>query len=521
MARVLMVWPNKEQSGSKPNSISLLSALLRRAGHDVRLLDTTFVDLGFIDNTAVGSKARIFKPVDSGGIDLGKKPADLDKMVGDVLKDFRPQIVAVSAMSDEIPVGLRISRTVKKIDPAVTVVWGNKGPTLSAQRVLADKAVDYICVGEGIEFLPNFVGRMERGDSVMDLPNLGFRTDGGKVGANPLSPYFTGLDSLPVFDYSVYDDRQFLKPFDGRLLRGGDHMITWGCPNRCTYCINDTMRKLYGDKARPILRSYSAGRIIGELWQLAEKWRLEFFKFHDEDFCLKPLNFFRELSDRYRREINIPFTCMANARSVTSAKVELLAAMNCRSISLGFETGSEKIRREVLKRAESSEQIVKATELLNGAGIRTTSFNMLGLPFESRQTFFETVELNRRSGVLWPNVNFFFPYEGSELRRLAVENGFFDDSSDAVYMSDRPTLKLPGISEQELVTLRERFVLYVKLPRSFWPHIERSEKPDQVGKNLTEKLYQIYERTVQANAGRWPDSIDAGPLLQELEKIGR
>lgn len=516
MARVLMVWPNKEQSGSKPNSISLLAALLKRAGHEIRLLDTTFVDLGFVDNLAVGSKARIFKPVDSGGVDLGKRPADLDKMVVDLLKDFRPQVVAVSAMSDEIPVGLRISRTVKKFDPAITVVWGNKGPTLSGQRVLADESVDYICIGEGIEFLPAFVGRIERGESVMDLPNLGYRASGGRIETNELSPYFTDLDSLPMFDYSVYDDRQFLKPFDGRLLRGGDHMITWGCPNRCTYCINGMMRKLYGDKARPILRSYSVGRIIGELRQLVEKWRLEFFKFHDEDFCLKPLKFFRELADAYRSQINMPFTCMANARNVSAAKAELLAAMNCRSISLGFETGSEKIRREVLKRAESSDQIVKATQILNAAGIRTSSFNMLGLPFETRQTFFETVELNRRSGVLWPNVNFFFPYEGSELRQVAVENGFFNDNSDAVYLSDRPALKLPGIGEAELVALRERFVLYVKLPKSFWPQIERSEKPDEAGRKLTEKLYQIYEQNVQANGGRWPDSADEKSLLHSL-----
>lgn len=518
--RVLLVWPNKEQSGSKPNSLSLLAAILRREGHEVRLLDTTFVELGQgADNTAVGTRARIFKPVDTGSFDLRKRPAHLSDLVADALADFRPELLAISALSDELPLALAIAELAKRRNPALPVVVGNKAATLTPERVLASPHVDLVGRGEGIELLPELLRCLESGGSLAALPNLGWRDD-GRVRLNPLRPYFQELDALPAFDYSIYDPRQLLKPFDGRLYRGGDHMIAWGCPNHCSYCINDSLRALHGEGAGPFLRRYTPARIVAELAALAARHDLELFKFHDEDFCLKPLPYLRELARGYRASVGLPFTAMANAHTVSDEKADLLAEMGCRSISLGFETGNEPLRRDLLRRRESTTELILATERLRRRGIRTSAFNMLGLPFETRGTVFETIELNRAAGVDSPNANFFFPFPGTELHRVSVENGFFAADADAVYRSDRPALTLPAISAQELIALRERFVLYVKLPRELWPSLERSERPDAIGRTLTAALYRLYDEAVLAAPDlRWPAGRDAEAEAAQLERL--
>jgi radical SAM superfamily enzyme YgiQ (UPF0313 family) len=515
--RVLLVWPNKEQSGSKPNSLSLLAALLRRDGHEVALLDTTFAELGpGVDNTVVGTRARIFKPVETGAHDLSKRPAQLDELVHDALDGFRPDLLAVSALSDELPLGLRISVLAKRLRPALPVLWGNKAATLTPERLLRSPAVDLVCRGEGIELLPELVRALEAGASPATLPNLGWR-DGDRIRLNPLRPYFQDLDSLPSFDYSIYDPRQLLKPFDGHLLRGGDHMIAWGCPNHCSYCINDTLRELHGPAAGRFVRRYGVARIVAELAALASRHQLELYKFHDEDFCLKPLPYLREIARAYRASVGLPFTAMANAHTVSEEKADLLAEMGCRSISLGFETGNEQLRRTILRRRESLEDLVQATERLRRRGIRTSSFNMLGLPFETRGTVLETIELNRAAGVDSPNVNFFFPFPGTDLHRIAVEHGFYAPDADAVYRSDRPALTLPALPSEELIALRERFVLYVKLPRELWPLIERSEHPDAVGEALTDALYRLYDETVLTSPdSRWPAGRDPSPEVMRL-----
>ena len=518
--KFLFIWPHKDQPGYKSLSIALLSAILKKAGHEVDLFDTTFIDFGFKDNTEVRSKLRIFKEVVvSDDLHLTKQKVNLQDELFKKLEKFKPDVVGVSALSDEIYVGFKISEIVKKWNKKAIVLWGNKAASMAPENVFSCKAVDYICVGEGLEFINEFANAIEQGKDVRHIKNLGYKDLDGHVHINELRPYYQGMDSLPFLDWDIFDKRQFYKPFNGKIYIGGDHMVYWGCVNNCTYCINDSYRKLYGKKAGKFLRCYSVDRIIRELKFLVDKWKVTFFKFHDEDFCLKPYNYLDEFSGKYAKELNIPFTIMANARNVTVDKVKLLKKMNCVSVTLGIETGNSLLRKKMLKRVETKQEIIKATKFFNEAGIRTASFNMLAIPFETRKTIKETIALNKRANVRYPNAGFFFPLDGTELKEIAIQSGFFAKNSHKVFCNDVPALTLPGISSEELVKIRERFTLYIKMPRFFYPYIERSEKNDDISRRLTSELYSIYDEAVLANDGVWNDCGKNKSYLKNLESI--
>ncbi len=104
------------------------------------------------------------------------------------------------------------------------------------------------------------------------------------------------MDDLPFIDWDVFDKRHFYKPFDGKVYIGGDYMLNWGCLNRCSYCINYFYHQLYQEQGYNI-RRYSIIRIINELEYLKEKYKIEFFKFHDEDFLARPLSNLKELAE--------------------------------------------------------------------------------------------------------------------------------------------------------------------------------------------------------------------------------
>lgn len=517
--KILFVWPNKDEFGFKPISLSLLSAILKREGHSVDLLDTTSIDFGFKDNTEVRTKLRIFKKVDFSKFDVAKKKINFEQELIKKLEEFQPDILGVSALSDEIYVGFEVSRIAKKWNNKIIVIWGNKVATMAPDKVLSCQDVDFACIGEAIEFMPEFVEYVFQNKDPKKIKNIAWRNKDGSIQRNEPRPYYQNLDSLPFLDWSIFDKRQFLKPFDGKIYTGGDHMLYWGCPNQCTYCINASYRKLYGPKAGPFLRGYSVDRIIKELKYLVDRWNIDFFKFHDEDFCLKPIDYFRNLAEKYQQEVGIPFTIMANARNVNKEKIALLKKMNCVSVSLGIETGNYKMRKEILKRIETEEEIITATKMFNEVGIRTSSFNMLGLPFESRETVMETVELNRKAEVRYPNPGFFFPLEKTELREIAIKNGFFDKDSTDVFHQDEPILTFPNISKEELMALSDRFVLYVKMPYSFYKYIQRSERDDEIGKELTNELFKIYELCVLANDGIWNDNGKLEEYAKILEDI--
>ncbi len=516
--KVLLVWTNKDQFGYKPISISLFIPLLRARGHEVDLFDTSFIDFGYKDNTEDRRRIRIFKQVDWSGYDLSKKKTTIEAELTKKLDEFRPDIVAVSALTDEIAIGMEVSRITKQWNQDTIVIWGNKAATMSPHKILYDENIDYLCIGEGIEFLPEFVDCIARGNDPRYIQNIAYRAGGCSIRENPLRPYFQDLDSLPFLNWSLFDKRHLLKPFDGKVLWGGDYMISWGCPNNCTYCINKPIRELYGSKAGKYLRRHSVDRAISELKFLKETWDLELIIFHDEDFTLKPMDYFEELASQYHKHVNVPFTGMVNARNIDEDIVALLKEMNCLSVSIGVETGNNFLREHILRRRETKEEIVSACKLLNSAGIRTSTFNMLGIPFETRNTIMETIALNRAAEPRFPNNVYFFPYEGTELAEVAIKNKMFDPNSGAVYEQDKPALTLPSIPTEELIALRERFVLYVKMPEEYHEFIKRSEQNDEVGRKLTEALYNIYDACVLEHNGIWNDG-GSDEYLRELYTI--
>ena len=390
---------------------------------------------------------------------------------------------------------------------------------MAPEKILAHPSVDFVCLGEGFEFIKDFVETLSAKRDPRLLQNTAWRDQLWLIHRTPLRPFYEDLDGLPFLDWSIFDQRHFCKPFDGQLYVGGDHMICWGCPYSCTYCINDAYRALYASAGGRYLRRYSVERIIGELRYLVDRWGITFFKYHDEDFCLKPLQYFRTLSDEYERHIGVPFTAMANARNITPEKVALLQKMNCVSVSIGIETANQHLRQDVLQRHESKDDIIRAVHMLNDAGMRTCGFNMIGIPHETRATIMETIALNRETGVQCPDTGFFYPLEGTALCDLSLSEGLFSPSTDVDYDDVNPNLHLPGIAHDELVALRERFVLYVKLPPDYFPYIERSEADDETARSLTELLLRIYDEAVLFNNGRWDAARRVGDDLRELAAV--
>jgi len=216
--KVLFVWPNKDQFGIKPIGLSLLSAVLKAKGHEVELFDTTFIDFGFKSATEALSKIKIFKSIDFGAYDVEKKKLDLKREFYKMLNGFIPDIVCVSALSDEIFIGLEISKLVKEWNNKTFVVWGNKAPTMESKKILINNDVDYICVGEGVEFLPEFVECISNGGDPKKIKNIGYKDNDNNIIINKLRPYYQELDALPWLDWSIYDHRNFLSLMTVRFI---------------------------------------------------------------------------------------------------------------------------------------------------------------------------------------------------------------------------------------------------------------------------------------------------------------
>lgn len=109
--------------------------------------------------------------------------------------------------------------------------------------------------------------------------------------------------------------------------------------------------------------------------------------------------------------------------------------------------------------------------------IRSSSFNIIGLPYETREYILKTIDLNRAADPDSATVTFFHPYRGAPLRKLCVEQGYINETDmyhEDMYRAESQ-LNLPQITKKELSSLMASFQLYMRLPKEMWPLIEESE----------------------------------------------
>ena len=80
--------------------------------------------------------------------------------------------------------------------------------------------------------------------------------------------------------------------------------------------------------------------------------------------------------------------------------MKLLKKMGVVAASVGVESGNQNIRKSILNRDMTNEQILESIRLLKKYDIRISTFNLIGLPTETRDNVFETIRLNRKAGVI-------------------------------------------------------------------------------------------------------------------------
>ena len=112
---------------------------------------------------------------------------------------------------------------------------------------------------------------------------------------------------------------------------------------------------------------------------------------------------------------------------------------------------------------------------------------MIGLPHETREDIFETIELNKQANPTSATVTFFHPYRGLELRDLCLREKLFNPAEENVYRGES-CLSSPLISRQELSGIFKTFQLYLKLPKDYYDLIKIAEGDTEIAKEVYSKI---------------------------------
>jgi anaerobic magnesium-protoporphyrin IX monomethyl ester cyclase len=366
------------------------------------------------------------------------------------IRSFKPDVIGFSVCTTEYPLSLGLARLIKKHFD-IPIVFGGFHPTVNPEETLREECVDVVCRGEGEEAMLELVTRIESGKDFTDVKNMWVKKD-GNIYANTVRPLVQDLDSLP------YPARELIP---ARYLVGktASFIAGRGCPYACTYCTNSYMRNLYGGQRYVRFRKSEA--IISEIKHVVAQFKIRRIIFADDTFTLNRDRTMKFLT-MYEREIGLPFQCNSRVDTADREVLQALKNANCDLICFGIESGNAFIRKNVLRRVMTNGQIARTFALAHSVGLRTSSFNMVGIPYETESNIWDTIKVNRQVQPDHTHCTILMPYKGTEINKLCNDNGWLKTGAEASSYYSSVATSFPDMPPRLISAYATLFPLLVK-----------------------------------------------------------
>jgi len=391
--------------GSEHFGVQALISYLESKGHEVELIfDPALGDNGYLDIPFVNNFLN--------------KIVCNDKLVIEKVVRFNPDLVAFSAITNLYLPITRLAKKIKKVLD-IPIVIGGIHPTSIPEEVIKDECYDALCIGEGEEPLEELLQRLEKKQSYTDVKNLWVRDASGKIHKNNKRPIISSLDTLPTADKSLFEKY-------GALTSQLNIMTTRGCPFECTFCVNSFRNSLYTGEV--YLRQRSVKNVIDGITELLKVHKFKSIRFHDDVFAFN-VKWLRDFRDSYSKHVNLPFHCNVTPSTAKEEILKLLSEAGCTKISMGVQSGSEKIRTKLLHRKHTDEDIIAAAQRIKKYGMKLSAEYIFGFPEETPEDMWKSLDLNDKLDANYTPSFIFYPYPKTELAEYCLKKGYLTEEN--------------------------------------------------------------------------------------------
>lgn len=370
------------------------------------------------------------------------------KLLNTFMVEFSPHLICVTAVASQYPFVKKIAGVIKSQWPDKYLVIGGVHATLNPSEVISD-SFDAVCVGEGEYPILELCRQIEANTIPHGIANLWIKSPDGRIERNSPRPSLQDIDSLPFPDRTIW--MSWMKEQLGAELAV---LLGRGCPYGCTYCCNHALKKVAPGK---YVRFRSPENIIKEVAFLHTTFPTHTrIYFEVESIALnkawlielcKQLEAFNATIDN-----SISYGCNFRISPLSIDETIFLALKkaNFYKVNIGLESGSERIRREILKRDYSNKDFLDVTAMARKVGLNIFVYNIIGLPGETYDDYMETVSLNRQCQPDNHFTGIFFPYPGTELYDMCIREGFIKTTIDYRLERRQPVIDFPHFSKPKI-----------------------------------------------------------------------
>lgn len=339
---------------------------------------------------------------------------------------FRKQIVGydlaiMNVRSYTYPVAKRAAELFHEVNPKGKVLAGGMHATVALDEMQEVPQFDHIVQGPGENIIVDLVRNHG------DYPRV-----------------VMGVGSKSMAEWPVMDRELWPKPASKKLAKNFHWPLEpecgWGpppvvtlitsrvCPWQCVFCNENSYIPNMG--RRPV------DMVIDELNFLDKKYGIGSVVIHDSMFFQNP-RWLEEWIEKYPRKARKTWPYWAAGRSDTVVQwpelfTALLKETNWRTVSIGFESGSDRILKMINKECTEEDNyfaidlLHKVADEMEAQGKVAPTFwsnIMLGIPGEMPEDAFKTIRMLKYMRRVFPSISFYAPYPGSVLGYQLIAEG--------------------------------------------------------------------------------------------------
>ena len=333
------------------------------------------------------------------------------------------KMMIMNVRSYTFPVARKAAQIFKEINPEGIILTGGMHATVAPNEMEAIEEFDKICQGPGETVIVDLVRDPDAFPRVFQA---------------------TGARSMA--DWPMIDRTLWPQPVGRKVKRRWkwhwpmEPECGWGpgpvatiltsrvCPWQCVFCNENSYIPNMG--RRPV------EAVIDELNYLDRTYGVGSVVIHDSMFFQNP-RWLREWIELYPRKANKVWPYWAAGRADTVRQwpdlfEALIRETNWKTISIGFESGSDRILK-LLNKECTEEDNYFAIDLVNRLGDELEARGeeppkfwsniMLGIPGETKEDAFKTMRMLKRMKRVFPSISYYAPYPGSALGFQLIAEG--------------------------------------------------------------------------------------------------
>ena len=381
--------------------------------------------------------AYITQEIKSGGYDA--EILDIDghryskSEVSEFIKNASFDVVAIGGLVTIYPYLSWLVPEIRRLRPGIEIILGGGIASSMKEKCFERFDIDYEIIGEGEITIIELLGVLKENRDFSSVKGIGYRSNGKVVFTDPRS-LMPSLDKVPQMDDSLFPMERLLE----NSYRVMQVHTQRGCPYQCGFCFNCYRVVSNKVRYRPV------GNVIDEIESLNDKYDVQLFALSGELVMMSKEWIIEFCKEVLRRKLKIKYRVTSRATTVDEERLSWLKRSGCDMMSLGLESGSNKILK-LMKKGTTVEQGRKAVVLAVKYIPNLEISMMMGYLEENEETLKESVSFFKEIGVK-PIMFLATPFPGTEIYREAIRKGRIKDEEEYL-------MKLDDISIFDLSTL--------------------------------------------------------------------